>query len=100
MLTTEQLEEIKLKIETDKVLPMFAIRELHPEGDRQAIREQLFEAFDVNELRSHHRNAQPTPPEPVELTKEEKIAQVEQNLARVEARKARLQQEKADLENS
>jgi hypothetical protein len=93
-LTTEQLEAIKTKIETDKVRPIRAIRELHPDGNFQEIRQQLFETYDRQELLSHLPEPTPAP----ELTKEEKIARVDQQLARIEQRKARLEQQKTDLQ--
>jgi hypothetical protein len=92
-LTAEQLATIKTKIETDKVRPMQAIRELFPEEPFHQVRKQLFEAYDRQELLSHF-----TPPAPVEPTKEEKLARVNRQLEMMERRKERLQQEKADLE--
>jgi hypothetical protein len=91
-LTQEQLEEIKTKIETDKVRPIKAIRELHPDGDFGEIRQQLFGAYDRQELLSNF-----VPPAPVEPTTEEKLARIEQQLSRIEERKARLLQDKTDL---
>jgi DNA-binding transcriptional MerR regulator len=95
-LTTEQLETIKTKIETDKVRPIKAIRELFPEEPFHEVRQQLFEAYDRQELLSHF-----TPPErpaPVEPTKEEKLERVNRQLEMMEQRKARLLKEKTDLE--
>jgi hypothetical protein len=92
-LTADQLLAIKTKIETDKVRPMQAIRELHPDGNLQEIRQQLFETYDRQELLSNF-----TPPAPVEPTPEEKLARVNRQLEMVEQRKTRLLQEKAELE--
>jgi hypothetical protein len=92
-LTNEELESIKTKIETDKVRPIKAIRDLFPDENLPEVRNQLFELYDRAELLEHSR------PEPLpEPTKEEKIARLEQQIARIEQRKARLQQEKTDLE--
>jgi hypothetical protein len=92
-LTVEQLEAIKTKIETDKVRPVKAIRQLHPEEKMHEIRKQLFETYDRQELLSHF-----TPPAPVEPTKEEKLSRVTKQLEMIEQRKARLEQEKSDLQ--
>jgi len=94
-LTAEQLETIKTKIETDKVRPVKAIRELFPEEPAHEVRKQLFEAYDRQELLSHFASTQPAPVEP---TTEEKIASVEAQLARVAQRKAKLEAEKLELE--
>jgi PDZ domain-containing secreted protein len=97
MLTDEQLEEIKLKIETDKIRPIKAITILHPEGNIKDIREQLFSKYDREELRSHFKEQQ-NEVQTVEYTKEEKLSQVNKQLERMERRKERLLKEKADLE--
>jgi hypothetical protein len=94
MLTNKQLEEIKKKIEDDKILPVRAIKELHPDGNVPDIRKQLFEVYDANELRSHSNSNI----EVLELTKEEKISNVERQLANMEKRKQRLLKKKEDLE--
>jgi len=92
-LTTEELLTIKTKIETDKVRPMQAIRELFPNENFQEVRQQLFGTYDRQELLSNF-----TPPAPVEPTPEEKLARVNRQLEMIEQRKARLVQEKTDLE--
>lgn len=92
-LTVEQLETIKVKIETDKILPIKAIRELFPDGDVNAIRKQLFSMYDIKELRSHF-----TPPSESEPSTEEKLAQINQQLQYIEQRKANLLQQKVALE--
>ena len=92
-LTAEQLLTIKTKVETDKVRPIQAIRELFPDENFQEVRKQLFETYDRQELLSNV-----TPPAPVELPPEEKISRIDQQLARMEERKARLLQEKTDLQ--
>jgi len=92
-LTVEQLAEIKTKVETDKVRPIDAIRALHPQGNFMEIREQLFKAYNPQELLSHV--AQPAP---VVLTKEQKLERVNQQLQMMEQRKLKLQQEKTALE--
>ena len=91
-LTTEQLLTIKTKIETDKVIPMKAIRELFPDENNSEVRKQLFGAYDRQELLAHSYVA-PTP-----KTKEQKLAIIERNLSNVEKRKAKLLEEKVTTE--
>jgi hypothetical protein len=98
-LTTEQLATIKTKVETDKILPIKAIRELFPDEVQFDVRKQLFEEYDREELLTHSRVI------PTTLTNEEKITRIDRQLleidnrlAQVEKRKAKLLAEKAELE--
>ena len=93
-LTSAQLEEIKIKVETDKVRPMKAIKDLHPDGKLGEIRKQLFETYPRQELLTHF-----VPANKQNLTKEQKIAKLNQQLENMEQRKVRLQQEKGKLES-
>ena len=56
-LTDEQLEAIKTKIETENVPPIRAIKELHPDEDAKALRDQLFGKYDKKKLRSFSKSA-------------------------------------------
>ena len=91
-LTDAQLLTIKTKIETDKILPRKAIKELFPDEKPFEVRQQLFVKYDAAELRSH------TKVEATPLTKEEKLARNAQQLIRMEERKAKLEAEKTALE--
>ncbi len=59
-LTAEQLEAIKLKIETEKILPMQAIKVMYLDVIARRISRQLFNKYDKEELRSHAKSAKDT----------------------------------------
>jgi hypothetical protein len=91
-LTAEQLETIKTKIKTESVPPKKVIRDLFPNEDWVAVRKQLFDAYDKNDLisKGNQKNRG--------ISKEERLARAEKQLARIEKRKATLLEEKAKLE--
>ena len=91
-LTDEQLATIKTKIETDKVRPRLAIKELFPDEELGAVRKQLFAKYSRSELIAFSQ------PEPNEITKEQKIDAVNNRIATLEKRKASLLEKKTKLE--
>lgn len=90
-LTDQQLDEIKAKIEADKIRPIRAIRELHPDEDQADLIKQLFQKFprkDLLELGGFDQvQAEPTP----ELTKEEQLAQIDKRIAKMQVRRKQIE---------
>jgi ribosomal protein L14E/L6E/L27E len=96
-LTNEQLEAIKTKIETDKIHPVKAIKELHSDENFKEIRTQLFEAYDRATLMQNTnfgRNFKNLTAE----QKAERLTRLEKQISQLETRKARLEEQKAKLQ--
>ena len=91
-LTDEQIESIKTKIETDKIRPIEAIKELFPQENIGDVRNQLFQKHSRHSLVSNLRT-------PTTKTKAEKLENIDNRIANLDQKKAKLLEEKAKLES-